>query len=186
MADTLTFNKFIPTTVFDLRIFKKGTTDITEETVALATIDSLKIANFTQEGPTKTARGGKNNAILARYGKETRLEMEDAIINTEALQHLMGAKIGAADGKITIRDTFPEAVMLVGTTFFVDGTGDKVEATFTVPHFVPDGLFNLTMEAEGDFGVIEMGGEVVADECGTFYEIGPGVYTCKKAAGTTE
>lgn len=173
------FNKFIPTTVFDLEIFD---IDAGAEAEALATIDSLKIANFTQEGPTKTARGGKNNAILARYGKETRLEMEDAIISVGALQHLMGAEVDT-EGTIEIKDTFPVAVKLVGETFFIDpDTGKKIQATFTVPHFIPDGLFNLTMEAEGDFGVMEMGGEVIADDCGNFYVITTtGEYDCEKA-----
>ena len=182
MAETTkpTFNKFIPTTVFDLKIYDKGI-KVEDDTDALATIDSLKIANFTQEGPTKTARGGKNNAILARYGKETRLEMEDAIVNVKVLQHLMGAEIGE-DGEIQIKDTFPETVKLEGTTFFIDpDTGKKIQAKFTVPNFVPDGLFNLTMEAEGDFGVIEIGGEVIADDCGNFYTIKTdGDYVCKK------
>ena len=173
----VTFDRFIPTTVFDLQIFDL---EAGAEAEALATIDSLKIANFTQEGPTKTARGGKNNAILARYGKETRLEMEDAIINIGALQHLMGADV-SVDGTIKILDTFPGAVKLVGTTFFVNEAGDKIEVTFTVPHFIPDGLLNLTMEAEGDFGVIEIGGEVVADDCGNLYTITAGEYNCGNA-----
>ena len=174
------FNKFIPTTVFDLKVYNKGT-KVGPDTDALATIESLKIANFTQEGPTKTARGGKNNAILARYGKETRLEMEDAIVSADVLQYLMGAEIGE-DDEIQIKDTFPEEVKLVGTTFFIDpDTGKKIEATFTVPRFFPDGLFNLTMEAEGDFGVIEIGGEVIADDCGNFYTITTdGDYVCEE------
>ena len=186
MAETKpTFNKFLPTTVFDLKIFDPKSTDPTKEE---AVIESLKIANFTQEGPTKTARGGKNNAILARYGKETRLEMEDAIVNIKVLEYLMGADV-SKPGEIQIKDTFPEEVRLEGTTFFIDTeTGKKIEATFEVPRFFPDGLFNLTMEAEGDFGVIEIGGEVIADECGNFYTITTtGKYESKKAeAGTAE
>ena len=176
----LTFNKFLPTTVFDLKVYDLE--DKTQETV-LVEIDSLKIANFTQEGPTKTARGGKNNAILARYGKETRLEMEDAIISADALKHLMGAEISDDKTEIEIKDTFPVAVRLVGTTFFIDTkTGKKIKAIFTVPHFSPDGLLNLTMEAEGDFGVMEIGGEVVADDCGNFYTITTdGEYVCEEA-----
>lgn len=41
---------------------------------------------------------------------------------------------------------------------------------FNIHTFIPDGLLNLTMEAEGDFGVFEIGGEVVS-KCGEFYTI---------------
>lgn len=151
-------NKFLPTTVFNVKINNE------------LVIDSLKIANFTQEGPEKTARGGINNSIIARHGKTTRLEMEDAIVTVGILEDFFGVTKNSNTIKIT--DKFPGEIEIVGTTFVIDPeTGDKKEATFTVPRFIPDGLLNLTMEAEGDFGVIEIGGEVIAGDCGDFYTI---------------
>lgn len=168
------FTNFLPTTVFDLEVYEIG-----GDNNPLFTITSLKVANFTQEGPEKTARGGKHNEIIARYGKTTRLEMEDAILSKNSLKYLFGADTETS-GTIKILDTFPSSVKLVGKTFFIDpDSGNKIEATFTVPIFSPDGLLNLTMEAEGEFGIIELNGEVIADNCGNFYVITTeGAYSC--------
>ena len=178
MATTKTFNKFIPTTVFDIDIFKLDAEGKYTDK-ADATMDSLKIANFTQEGPTKTAIGGKDKSFILRYGKETRLEMEDAIMSIAALEHFMGVDT-SIDGTIEITNKFPDPIRLEGKTFFIDEKGEKIEVTFTVPRFLPDGLLNITMEAEGDFAVFELSGEVLEDDCGKLYTITLDKYTCKK------
>lgn len=175
---TTTFNKFIPTTVFDIDIFEIDAEGTAGET-KVATIDSLKIANFTQEGPTKTAIGGKDKSFILRYGKETRLEMEDAIISMDSLKYFMGADV-SVPGTIEITNKFPDPIKLEGKTFFIDEKGEKIEVTFTVPRFLPDGLFNLTMEAEGDFAVFELSGEVLEDKCGNLYTITLDKYSCEQ------
>ena len=55
-------------------------------------IDSLRISNITQEGPTKEAKGGLYAETLMRHGKTMRIEMEDVVGRIKVLQHLMGAK----------------------------------------------------------------------------------------------
>src|SRR6056297_1217698 len=54
----------------------------------LATIDSLSISNISQEGPRKEARGGLYAQPKVRYGKTMRLEMEDVLVNADALSAL--------------------------------------------------------------------------------------------------
>lgn len=211
------------------------------ETGTSFVLDSLRISNITQEGPSKTAKGGLFANTLLRYGKTTRLEMEDVIGRSDVLLYLLGAtskttevlthtdtfvasalnekvyilthevkspytivaKVnGAEDGsavldadhktvimnaaiaagntitvaysydaptKISITNKFNLAVKIVGSTFVIDENGDKQWVYITIPKFLPDSLFNMTMEAEGDFGVISLAGEVQANDCGEFY-----------------
>ena len=57
----------------------------------LCRIDTLKVANATQEGPTKTITGGQYTNPLIKFGKTSRLEMQDALGNAEAIEALGGA-----------------------------------------------------------------------------------------------
>jgi hypothetical protein len=43
------------------------------------TLDTLKVANVTQEGPTKTITGGQYSNPLVKFGKSARLEIQDAL-----------------------------------------------------------------------------------------------------------
>ena len=52
------------------------------------TIDTLKIANITQEGPTKTITGGQYSNPLIKYGKTATMEMQDALGRAETLVRL--------------------------------------------------------------------------------------------------
>lgn len=204
------------------------------------TLDTLRISNFTQEGPTKTAKGGLNAEIVMRYGKTARLEMEDVVGRAAVLRGLMGAKNGEAepssakvekffgdgetrtfvlkhptaaittitvdgdpetafshDGRtvifnvapavnlpieITYNYGAPESLHITekfngmyrieGRTFVINqSTGEREYVKITVHKFLPDSLLNLTMEAEGDFGVINIGGELFTNDCGVFYTI---------------
>lgn len=211
----------------------------------LFTIDSLRISNITQEGPSKTVKGGLYANTQMRYGKTMRLEMEDVVGRIEVLKELMGAnfvngvtpvtrsdeaiyvayeaalkiytvqheidgglvvtKNGAtivatsannvvtldagvtvAKGdvikivynysdvgveKLQITDKFAPAVKIVGQTFVIDSvTGNKEWVKIYIPKFLPDSVFNQTMEAEGDFGAISIAGDILANDCGIFYE----------------
>lgn len=215
---------------------------------ALFTLDSLRISNFTQEGPTKTAKGGYNGNTILRYGKTMRLEMEDVIGKAAALTSLMGVvysstgptthkesfvatagqedftvslvatsvtlvqkndidlTVGtgagqysvagstislvtpttagdiieityvaaAGDGEhYTVTDKFASAKYIEGTTYVIDpATGTKQWIKISIPMFLPDSLWNMTMEAEGDFGVMSIAGEIQANDCGEFFFFG--------------
>ena len=56
----------------------------------LCELDTLKIANVTIEGPTKTISGGQYSNPLIKFGKSARLEMQDALGSAEAIDALCG------------------------------------------------------------------------------------------------
>lgn len=234
--------RFGTVTVLEPTFYPLGSED------EIFTLDTLRISNFTQEGPTKTAKGGLNAEIVMRYGKTARLEMEDVVGRASVLRGLMGARngdVGPAtehvekffgdgetktfvlkypvnavtitvngvnqttpgeeedvnlfnhEGNIVILDTAPAANVPViitynyaapesihitekfngmyeikGRTFVINQyTGEREYIKITVHKFLPDSLLNLTMEAEGDFGVINIGGELFTNDCGVFYTI---------------
>lgn len=208
----------------------------------LFSLDSLRISNFTQEGPTKTYKAGLHANTVLRYGKKMRLEMEDVIGKIDALTALMGVVEKTAGvpvpaevesflgdgvtktfylshtitsiGSITVdsaantdyafegnavmfkiapgnnlsiiityahtptasyavTDLFNNAVYIEGTTFVINSTnGNKEWIKINIPNFLPDSLFNVTLESEGDFGVISIAGEIQPNECGEFYFLG--------------
>lgn len=148
----------------------EGESWVADDTHDSFKIDSLRISNITQEGPTKEARGGLYATTQLRHGKTMRLEMEDVVGRIEVLQHIMGADVG--ESKIRITDKFANPLKIEGRTFVIDAnTGNKEWIKITIHQFLPDSIFEQTMEAEGDFGAMNIGGEIIPDECGTFYEI---------------
>lgn len=226
-------------------------TDLTEleaDGDLLFKLDTLRISNFTQEGPTKTAKGGINAETIFRYGKTARLEMEDVVGRIAALEKLMGirAVTAGSTADVPVLDTFtategqsefvlsqlPEAAptpvvklngveeahsitgqlltltaaasagevitveyeylaptvdsyqvteefegsySIFGRTFVINQeTGDREYINIIIHKFLPDSLFNQTMEAEGDFGTIAMSGELFTNDCGVFYEFTTG------------
>lgn len=135
------------------------------------------------EGPTKTAKAGLHAKTILKYGKTMRLEMEDVLFSTFALEKLFGAKAGTIDDSLLINDAFPGPVKVVGKTFGVGPDGAKQWITITIHKFLPDALLNLTLEAEGDFSVMAIGGEIQPNACGEFYTIGDNAGTdCSEMA----
>lgn len=138
----------------------------------LCTLDTLKIANITQEGPTKTVNGGQYSNPLIKFGKSARLEMQDALGNYEALDALCGTvseydKKGA-DGKLSdiialhITEDFAGPRTIVGDSFFIEQkTGRQVPVKILFYQFLPDSIFNLTQDAEGDATVFDMNGDLM-------------------------
>ena len=141
-------------------------------------LDSLTISNITQEGPTKEARGGIYNKPLIRHKKTMRLEMEDVVARVDTLEHFFGAKVTYETintdkvEAIAFTDKFPGAVALVGKTYVVDQeTGERVWVALAFRNFLPDGVTEINMEAEGDFGMIAIGGELFPNNCGEYFTI---------------
>ena len=136
----------------------------------------LKTANVTQEGPTKTVTGGQSSSPLIKYGKTSRLEMQNALGNAEAMEALMGTvteyfrtaeateenlEIGATD-VIHAGSTFAGPKTIIGETFVVDSkTAMQVPCYIVFYNFLPDSLFNLTQDAEGDATVFDMNGDLI-------------------------
>jgi hypothetical protein len=122
-------------------------------------LDTLKISNINQEGPTKTITGGMNADTLLKYGKTFTVEMQDALGRADVLEHVYGASINADDQVVAFSDGFAGELTLVGKTFVIDQkTGAKQPIRIVLPIFLPDSIFNLTMDAEGDATVFDLNG----------------------------
>lgn len=138
----------------------------------LCELDTLKIANVTQEGPTKTITGGKYSNALVKYGKTARLEMQDALGRAKAIEALCGGirewGTGDADKKTTglhFGEDFQRPKTIVGESFFIDrATGKQIDVYVIFYQFSPDSIFNLTQDAEGDASVFDMNGDLLTTE----------------------
>lgn len=139
----------------------------TEDNGLLCTIDTLKVANVTQEGPDKTVTGGQYSNPLIKFGKSARLEMQDALGRAEAIEALGGATIGRTDVKgdisaLHFSEEFAGPKTIIGDSFFIDQkSGKQVPVEVIFYQFLPDSIFNLTQDAEGDATVFDMNGDLL-------------------------
>jgi len=54
---------------------------------------------------------------------------------------------------------------LIGDTFFIDQkSGQQVKAKILIYQFLPDSIFNLTQDAEGDATVFDMNGDLLTTD----------------------
>lgn len=131
------------------------------------TLDTLKIANINQEGPTKTITGGQNADTLLKYGKTLTIEMQDGLGRYDVLDAIYGVNFSKNHQIASFTDRFPKEYTLVGTTFVIDqATGAKQPIRIVIPRFLGDGIFNLTQDAEGDATVFDLNGNVLKFEGG--------------------
>lgn len=146
-------------------------------------LETLKIANVTIEGPDKTITGGRYNNPLVKFGKTARLEMQDALGHADAIDRICG---GVAESEwkdpdsstpsthggwqdtvhaLHFGEDFSGALTILGDTFFIDQkTGQQVWAKIVFYQFIPDSVFNLTQDAEGDATVFDMNGDLLTTE----------------------
>lgn len=147
----------------------------TKEAGLLCTLDTLKIANITTEGPTKTVNGGQYSNPLIKFGKSARLEMQDALGNHAALDALCGTiseYAGDTNNKATdevislhVTEDFAGPRTIVGESFFIEQTtGRQVPVRIIFYQFLPDSIFNLTQDAEGDATVFDMNGDLMTTD----------------------
>ena len=138
----------------------------------LCELDTLKTSNITQEGPTKTVTGGQNASPLLKFGKTARLEMQDALGNSEALEALGGmtveyesmtGDVGASRFAVHATDSFGGPKTILGKSFFINQrNGAQVWVDILIYQFVPDSIFNLTQDAEGDATVFDLNGDLIS------------------------
>lgn len=146
-------------------------------------LKTLKIANVTVEGPTKSITGGQYSNPLIKYGKTARLEMQDALGNSKVLEALNGGlnewdNVGGT-GTTLAENVFPSAGLkafhygedfssaktIVGDSFFIDKvSGQQVKVKIVFYQFMPDSLFNLTQDAEGDATVFDLNGDLLVTD----------------------
>ena len=147
-------------------------------------LDTLKIANINQDGPTKTITGGQTGSALLKYGKTATIEIQDALGRAEALELLGGATIetfeketgsgesqtntGIGEGNLKVihfGDQFGGPKPILGESFFVDQkTGKQIKVYILIYEMLPDSIFNLTQDAEGDATVFDMNGSLNSKE----------------------
>lgn len=183
-------NGFAVVTVMNAKIFDYEnvkelfeTTDETADSIVaklsgsnytpICTLKTLKVANVSEEGPTKTVTGGQYSNPLVKFGKSARLEMQDALGNSKAVEALCGGLQEWNDaGHITLTalhfgEDFQSAKTILGDSFFIDRqTGQQVKVKIIFYQFLPDSLFNLTQDAEGDATVFDMNGDLLTTEVG--------------------
>jgi hypothetical protein len=142
---------------------KPGTTEKYKATDEKLRFTTLKVSSIEITAETTDARGGKGNAKLLTWdhSREGTLTLEDALLDLNCLQALMGDKGGMIDKannivKITA-DSFAGNYCIVGTTFAKDQeTGDDHLFTFFVPNAKVGTDLNLEMSADGDPTVFNM------------------------------
>ena len=151
----------------------------THDAAYLCKLDTLKTSNITEEGPTKTVTGGQNSSPLLKFGKTARLEMQDALGNAEALEALGGMtveyveKLGGTKIALHAGDTFSGPRTILGESFFIDqATGAQVDVYILIYQFLPDSIFNLTQDAEGDATVFDMNGDLLTTVIKTYDNTG--------------
>lgn len=140
------------------------------EFVELARIDTLKVANITIEGPTKSVTGGQYTNPLIKFGKTARLEMQDALGRADAIEAFGGAiaQFENEDGLINgmhVTSDFAPIRLVIGKSFFISkdsGQQEHVEIMFY--QVSPDSIFNLTQDAEGDATVFDMNADLLTTD----------------------
>ena len=187
-------DRFGVVTVMNARVYEASAVEgLDEKTAAsiiegyfalspLCRLDTLKVANATQEGPTKTITGGQYSNPLIKFGKTMRLEMQDALGSARALDALCGtvSEVGGdapstQGGEATLNyglvgalhatSDFNGPKCIIGDTFFIDQkTGQQVKALIIFYQFLPDSIFNLSQDAEGDATVFDMNGDVLTTD----------------------
>ena len=178
--DSMMRNGFGVVTVMNARVYDapaasvfKGLTaygvyDQYKNAEYLCEIDTFKVANVTEEGPSKTVTGGQYSNPLIKFGKTARLEMQDALGRAETIDALCGGITETEGGIITglhFGEDFVGPKMIIGDSFFIDRkTGQQVKVKIIFYQFLPDSIFNLTQDAEGDATVFDMNGDLLTTE----------------------
>ena len=134
----------------------------------LCTLDTLKISNISVEGPSKTISGGQYANPIIKFGKTARLEMQDALGHIDAIDALCGGiaeRTGSQNGNyigLHVGEDFNTPKIIIGDTFFIDqATQQQVPVVIIFYKFLPDSLFNLTQDAEGDASIFDMNGDLL-------------------------
>ena len=171
-------NKFGVVTVMDAKVYnyigqsepKKVDQYIAQYSSGeLCTLDTLKIANINIEGPDKTITGGRFNDVLVKFGKKGRIEMQDALGNAKALEVFGGAVLetfttpydGSNKNVLHLTENFTGPKTIIGDSFFIDQkTGTQVPVKIILYKVMPDSIFNLSQDSEGNATVFDMNADL--------------------------
>ena len=123
-------------------------------------LDTLKISNLSESGPQKTFKAGKINIPIIRHGKQTTLNINDALGRLQTLVHFFGLKRMENFAAYYSTEDFVEPLALEGEMKIVNLKGETETLYLFIPCFVPDGKLTLTQDAEGAFGVFDLSGQL--------------------------
>lgn len=142
-------------------------------------LDTLKTANVTVEGPSKTITGGQYTNPLIKFGKTATLEIQDALGNAKAVEALCGGLVESDEnplitpyeggvnniGAFHYGGDFEGEKTIIGESFFIDqASGKQVPVTIIFYRFLPNSVFNLTQASDGDATVFDMNGDLLNTE----------------------
>lgn len=137
----------------------------------LSHLDTLKVANITVEGPNKTVTGGRYSNPLIKFGKSARLEMQDALGDATAIEAFGGAVNEFSDSAkqtitaMHVTEDFAPTRLIIGDSFFIGReSGKQVKVNIIFYQVLPDSIFNLTQDAEGDATVFDMNADLLTTE----------------------
>ena len=130
-------------------------------------LDTLKIANITETGPKKEFKTGLNNFPAIRYGKAVTLDMHDALGKVETLKNFFGFK-ETQSGSLYSSDHFAEPIALLGQVKVINTEMVNTDLWIFIPCLVPKGVLTITQDAEGEFGVFDLGGTLYPVNFATF------------------
>lgn len=144
---------------------------LNDDDLPYVAIDSLKIANINMEGPTKTVTGGQYANPLIKFGKTATIEMQDALGHANILAALGGALVedynieAGINTVLHFGQDFSGSKTILGDSFFIDRkTGAQVKVRVLIYQMLPDSVFNLTQDAEGDATVFDLNGSLLATD----------------------
>ena len=141
----------------------------------LAKLDTLKMANITVEGPSKTVTGGQYSNPLIKFGKTARLEMQEALGRADALE-AFGGVVNEYQGDlygniqaVHVTEDFTGPKLICGESYFIDRkTGKQVDVIIMLYQVLPDSIFNLSQDAEGDASVFDMNADLLTTTIQTY------------------
>ena len=91
--------------------------------------------------------------------------MQDALGNGDAIEALCGGFQELNPSSVTalhFGEDFQGPKMIIGDSFFIERkSGKQVKVKIIFYQFLPDSLFNLTQDAEGDATVFDMNGDLL-------------------------
>ena len=94
--------------------------------------------------------------------------MQDALGNAAAIEALTGGVQEFNDTTIVglhFGEDFAGPKMIIGDSFFIDRiSGQQVKVKIVFYQFLPDSIFNLTQDAEGDATVFDMNGDLLTTD----------------------
>lgn len=123
-------------------------------------LDTLKISNIQESGPKKTFKAGAKNIPIVKYGKTVKIDIEDALGRLDTLVNFFNLHFDDDFNIIYSDNNFSEPFALHGEMQVVDMSGQKHTLFIFIPCFVPQNNLTINQDAEGEFGIFDLSGDI--------------------------